>query len=171
MFKNISTNASYRTEGIVLPTHESKETIYAPQEIVEYLNRNVIGQEQAKKTLALAVYNHMQRINHRQRQNYIPKSNILLQGSTGSGKTFILKNLAKLIDVPLVICDASSLTEAGYKGRNAETILEDLYYAANQNIDMAQNGIVYLDEFDKLAGGEANDRGNGIDTVYFKKRR
>ena len=99
MFKNINTNASYRTEGIVLPTHESKETIYAPQEIVEYLNRNVIGQEQAKKTLALAVYNHMQRINHRQRQNYIPKSNILLQGSTGSGKTFILKNLAKLIFV------------------------------------------------------------------------
>lgn len=128
-----------------------KDRSISPKEIVEFLNRNIIGQEKAKKTLAVAVYNHYRRIHQGEGREMMPKSNILIQGPSGSGKTFLLKNLAKLLDVPFTIADASTLTEAGYRGKDMESILTALYHAAGQDIAKAQKGIVYLDEFDKLS--------------------
>lgn len=148
-----NTRACYHTEEIILTPLKTQQTLCSPKDIVEYLDRNIIGQERAKKSLAVAVYNHLRRIECSATQAYIPKSNILMQGSTGSGKTFLLKNLADFLDVPLVICDASIITEAGFKGKNVETILADLYHTANKDLNKAERGIVYLDEFDKLSSG------------------
>jgi len=125
-----------------------------PERIKEALDEWIIGQERAKKSLSVAVYNHYKRINHRRSGRgdvELEKSNILLIGPTGTGKTLLAKTLARFIGVPIVICDATPITEAGYVGEDAETILARLVAEAGGDLDRAKIGIVYLDEADKLA--------------------
>ncbi|MGE5422082.1 MAG: ATP-dependent Clp protease ATP-binding subunit ClpX [Ignavibacteriales bacterium] len=124
-----------------------------PQEIKDILDQYVIGQEKAKKTLAVAVYNHYKRINLGMKLDDVElqKSNILMLGPTGSGKTLLAQTLAKIINVPFAIADATSLTEAGYVGEDVENILLKLIQAADYDIEKAEKGIVYIDEIDKIA--------------------
>jgi len=122
---------------------------------VEYLNDYVIGQDDAKKAISVAVYNHYKRINNTNKDVNVAKSNILLIGPTGSGKTLIGQSVAKLLDVPFVIADATSLTEAGYVGDDVETILQRLINAADGDVKKAEHGIVFIDEIDKIAKREA----------------
>jgi ATP-dependent Clp protease ATP-binding subunit ClpX len=131
-----------------------------PQEIMAFLNEYVIGQERAKKTLAVAVYNHYKRIISRKKNKdedvELEKSNILLIGPTGSGKTLLAQTLAKILEVPFAIVDATALTEAGYVGEDVENILLRLIQAADFDIKRAEVGIIYIDEIDKIArkGGD-----------------
>ncbi|NLW44462.1 MAG: ATP-dependent Clp protease ATP-binding subunit ClpX [Syntrophomonadaceae bacterium] len=124
-----------------------------PQEIREILDHYVIGQDKAKKILAVAVYNHYKRINLGMKLDDVElqKSNILMLGPTGSGKTLLAQTLAKIINVPFAIADATSLTEAGYVGEDVENILLKLIQAADYDIEKAEKGIVYIDEIDKIA--------------------
>src|SRR5690554_6913452 len=124
-----------------------------PAEIHEVLNKYVIGQEDAKKVLSVAVYNHYKRVNAGQKADDIElqKSNILLIGPTGVGKTLLAQTLARLLNVPFAIADATSLTEAGYVGEDVENILLKLIQAADYDLEKAEKGIVYIDEFDKIA--------------------
>ncbi len=129
-----------------------------PAEIKAVLDQYVIGQEEAKKVLSVAVYNHYKRIEHQQLANDVElqKSNILLVGPTGSGKTFLVQNLARILDVPFAIADATSLTEAGYVGEDVENILLKLIQAADYDIEAAERGIIYIDEIDKIARKSEN---------------
>lgn len=127
-------------------------TIPAPHQIKNQLDEYVVGQEKAKKVIAVAVYNHYKRIYSDPSDGIeIEKSNILLLGPTGSGKTYLVKTLAKLLDVPLAIADATSLTEAGYIGDDIESVLSKLLAAADNDVDRAEHGIVFIDEIDKIA--------------------
>ena len=128
-----------------------------PKEIKEYLDDFVVGQDEAKISLAVAVYNHYKRILYNSDSDVdIQKSNILLLGPTGSGKTFLAQNLAKLLNVPFAIADATSLTEAGYVGEDVENILLKLIQAADFDIERAQKGIIYIDEVDKISKKSEN---------------
>ncbi|MCH5246950.1 MAG: ATP-dependent Clp protease ATP-binding subunit ClpX [Muribaculaceae bacterium] len=151
--------------GIVIPNsevkqygnkneEEPKETLPTPKEIFDYLNQYVIGQEDAKKYLSVAVYNHYKRINQKTSSKddvEIEKSNIIMVGPTGTGKTLLAKTIARLLKVPFAIVDATVLTEAGYVGEDIESLLTRLLQASNYNVQEAEKGIVFIDEIDKIA--------------------
>ena len=129
-----------------------------PKEIKDILDQYVIGQEEAKKILSVAVYNHYKRIGREVEEEDVElqKSNILIIGPTGSGKTFLVQNLARILKVPFAIADATSLTEAGYVGEDVENILLKLIQAADYDMDAAERGIIYIDEIDKIARKSEN---------------
>jgi ATP-dependent Clp protease ATP-binding subunit ClpX len=137
------------------------QTLPTPKEIKEILDQYVIGQEEPKKTLAVAVYNHYKRINYEtgrpeDRDIELQKSNILMLGPTGSGKTLLAQTLAKILQVPFAIADATTLTEAGYVGEDVENILLRLIQNADYDIEKAKRGIIYIDEIDKIARKSEN---------------
>jgi ATP-dependent Clp protease ATP-binding subunit ClpX len=155
-----------KSEAIKLPT---------PHGIKEFLDQYVVGQVEAKKVLAVAVYNHYKRINANDKSDVeIQKSNVLLIGPTGTGKTLLAQSLAKMLEVPFCVVDATSLTEAGYVGEDSESILQSLLAAAGNNPQKAARGIVYLDEVDKIAkkGGTLNSSrdvsGEGVQQSLLK---
>ncbi len=128
-----------------------------PSEIKKSLDQYIIAQEQAKKKLAVSVYNHYKRIDNSSKLDVeIRKSNILLVGPTGTGKTLLAETLAKILDVPFAIADATTLTEAGYVGEDVENILLKLYQASGENMELAQKGIIYIDEIDKISRKSEN---------------
>ena len=140
--------------------HNREITLLKPKEIKTKLDEYIIGQEQPKKVLSVAVYNHFKRIMHKQKNVdndvELQKSNVLLVGPTGSGKTLLAQTLAKTLNVPLAIADATTLTEAGYVGDDVENVLLKLIKAADYDIEAAEHGIIYIDEIDKIARKSEN---------------
>src|SRR5271169_427576 len=142
-------------EDRVLDQAKPETKLPKPREIKEFLDEYVVGQEQAKRKLAVAVYNHYKRIDYFEKNRKLDvelqKSNILLIGPTGTGKTLLAQTLAKMLSVPFTIADATTLTEAGYVGEDVENIILKLYQAAGQDKEKTERGIVYIDEIDKIA--------------------
>ena len=143
--------AQPQTQSKKEPKKNIKDVVPTPHEIKEFLDEYVIGQDQAKIKLAVGVYNHYKRILQKQDETNIEKSSILLLGATGSGKTLLAKTIAKLLDVPITIVDANCFTQAGYVGEDVESILSRLYQAADNDLERAERGIVFIDEIDKIA--------------------
>ncbi len=139
-------------------TQATSTTVLKPKEIKSFLDQYVVGQDEAKKVLAVAVYNHFKRLEKSSKDDevIIEKSNIIMVGETGTGKTYLARTLAKVLNVPFCIADATVLTEAGYVGEDVESILTRLLQAANYNVEAAEKGIVYIDEIDKIARKNAN---------------
>ena len=137
--------------------YHDRVDLHKPKEIKAFLDDYVIGQEEAKKALSVAVYNHYKKVNMGDFSDVeLQKSNILLVGPTGSGKTYLAQTLAKMLDVPFAIADATTLTEAGYVGEDVENVLLKLIQAANHDIERAEHGIIYLDEIDKISKKDEN---------------
>ncbi|MDL5048306.1 ATP-dependent Clp protease ATP-binding subunit ClpX [Oscillatoria amoena NRMC-F 0135] len=132
---------------------KTSKSLLTPAEIKQHLDEYVIGQDEAKKVLSVAVYNHYKRINSKVNDNGVEleKSNILLVGETGTGKTLLARTLAKVLDVPFCIADATVFTEAGYVGEDVESTISRLLQAADYNVEAAQRGIIYIDEIDKIS--------------------
>ena len=152
----------------------SNINLLKPKQIKEYLDEFVIGQDQAKKVISVAVYNHYKRVLNNDDDIEIDKSNIIMVGSTGTGKTLIARSIAKLLDVPFCIADATVLTEAGYVGEDVESILTRLLQAADYNIEKAKRGIIFIDEVDKIARKSDNPSitrdvsGEGVQQAMLK---
>ena len=139
--------------------NQNQKPLPSPSEIKSHLDEFVIGQDQAKIALSVAVYNHYKRLrydNNRENDVEVEKSNLLLVGPTGSGKTLLAQTLARFLDVPFTIADATVLTEAGYVGEDVENILVRLLQAADYDVERAERGIVFVDEIDKIARKTAN---------------
>ena len=152
----------------------SNINLLKPKQIKEHLDEFVIGQDQAKKVISVAVYNHYKRVLNNDDDIEIDKSNIIMVGNTGTGKTLIARSIAKLLDVPFCIADATVLTEAGYVGEDVESILTRLLQAADYNIEKAKRGIIFIDEVDKIARKSDNPSitrdvsGEGVQQAMLK---
>ena len=168
-----------KEEGGIKSKNEIENTLklLTPKEIVENLGPHVIGQDEAKKVLSVAVYNHYKRLTQKNKTNdniEIEKSNIIMVGETGTGKTLLAKTIANLLKVPFCIADATVLTEAGYVGEDVESILSRLLQAADYNVEAAERGIVFIDEIDKVARKSDNPSitrdvsGEGVQQAMLK---